>query len=134
MTIPDESKDLLLRAASVTAQEQCKCGHAGDQHAGEDLDGLCKVEPCVCLYYESWVTPEMELANAVRIRDQNAGLFGVALGALEEVRALVGEWEVLVKDFGEVGAPVISKAIERCRLPLEAIVERFDAAVKEQIK
>ena len=50
------------------------------------------------------------------------------------MRALVAEWEVLVKDFTDANSPVISRAIERCRLPLEAIVQRFDKAIKEQIK
>ena len=109
---------------------QCTCGHAADRHG---LDAICN-EDCPCTGYESWVTPEMALANSRRISGENADLFAIANKAVEEVRALVAEWEVLVQDFGDANSPVIAKAIERCRLPLEAIVAKYDAAIKEQIK
>ena len=115
----------------TTTTEQCICGHAADRHIAQSW---CSVGDCKCTAYTSWVTPEMALANAISIRDKNAAPFDVANTAVEEMRVLVGEFEVLVKDFTDANSPVISRAIKRCRLPLEAIVAKYDAAIKDAIK
>lgn len=110
--------------------EQCTCGHAADRHG---LDAICD-EDCPCTGYESWVTPEMALANARRIAGDNADLFDVANTAIEEVRALVDEWR---KETDEMDGIFYSEqivAIETSADELEAIVQRFDASIKEQIK
>ena len=62
----------------------------------------------------------MELVHIRRINEQNADLFVVANTAVEEVRALVGEWE---SDY------LGGLAFKQAASALDAIVAKYDAAV-----
>ena len=65
--------------------------------------------------------PLHTLETARRIAGENADLFDVANKAVEEVRALITQWR------DHIGARHLLGE-------LEAIVERFDAAIKDAIK
>ena len=122
--------------------EQCTCGHARDRHSPD-----CH-EDCPCTGYESWITPQMALANSRRIAGDNADLFAIANKTIEEVRALVAEWRIRTKNTipAEIAAKIsmidnveselglMNYQADFMASELEAIVQRFDAAIKEQIK
>ena len=116
--------------------EQCTCGHAADRHG---LDAICN-EDCPCTGYESWVTPEMALTNSRRIAGDNADLamkarsqFAIANKAVEEVRELAELWrgkEHFADSVGSGHGYMWRQAADG----LEAIVQRFDAAIKQAIQ
>ena len=113
--------------------EQCTCGHAADRH-GMNAKGICTAgPPCECLAYESWITPEMALANSRRIASDNADLFAIANKAVEEMRALVGTWRTKEHFADSVGS---GHGYIWCRAAdaAEAILKRFDTAIKDAIK
>ena len=112
---------------------QCTCGHAADRHG---LDAICN-EDCPCTGYESWVTPEMALANSRRISGENADLFAIANKAVEEVRTLAAIWDGtadVISPSKSIASVREAATVHRICDDLEAIVQRFDLAIKEQIK
>ena len=125
--VPTISEQL---ANNTTPREQCNCGHAADRH---DMNGygICTVgPPCECLNYESWITPEMELENMHRIAAENAKLYNVAAVAMREVRELWSQWRNEANTIDHDDSDWISGFTDQ----LEAIIDRYDAAITEAIK
>ena len=118
----DRTQNKLLAAAvaadpsvpAVNATEQCTCGHAAERHG---LDAICNVD-CHCTSYESWITPDMELAHVRRIAGDNAELWKIANGAIAELRELAKVW----------------KTATMSKYQIDQIISRYDAAIKEAIK
>ncbi len=77
----------------MKTEEQCTCGHAADRHG---LDAICN-EDCYCTSYDSWITPEMELANSLRISGDNADIAVKALGELASAQERIVTLEAALR-------------------------------------
>ena len=72
-----------------------------------------------------------QLANSRRIAGDNADLFTIAAGALAEVRELRQQWNKLAL---EIEGAAKADALLYCEGDIEAIIDRYDAAITEAIK
>ncbi len=112
--ISDRERRMLLAAATITAGELDKCEHPDEAIGRRWYCDLCGSVSTAKNEY-----PPSD--NARRIAGENAALHDIAAGALEEVRKVVEKWKK---------AP----AENMCAAVLEAVLERYDKAIKENIK